>query len=291
LNQIILKAFAKINIGLRVLRSRPDGYHDIETLLQNVSLYDRITLEKGKITEIRGTSAQIPTDGANICWQAIELLQQETGRELNCRITIEKNVPVGAGLGGGSSDGAATLWGANRLWGLGLPIADLERLALGLGSDVPFFLRGGSALAQGRGEILSTVDLSIREPILIIYPNFPVSTAWAYKNVSFDLTNSRQTVIFPKFLQRPITYGFWRQHLRNDFEQVVFSRYPSLAEAKQKFYRLGALYAGLSGSGSVLYGIFGDQSQAEKAADLCPREYRAFLTRVVNRGFQRLSVS
>lgn len=268
---LLLDAPAKINLGLEVLRRRPDGYHDINTLFAAIDLFDRITLRPRKDSAILCTVPSHPrleTDPANLCVRAANLLRERAGRDVEgLDIRLEKHIPIGAGLGGGSSDAAAVLRGAARLWGMDLQAKSGEwtELASRLGSDVPFFLLGGMALGTSRGEVLAPVDLSLPFHLLLLLPGIHVATPWAYKSVgrtgerpASDLIASlRNGIADPSML---------RGSLVNDFEAPVFAAHPLLGELKERLYRAGALYASMSGSGSTLFGLFHDRKEALHAA-------------------------
>ncbi|MBI4811284.1 MAG: 4-(cytidine 5'-diphospho)-2-C-methyl-D-erythritol kinase [Ignavibacteriales bacterium] len=178
-----LKAYAKINLGLRILRKRDDGYHDIDTVFHRVDLYDEIYLEPSSTIKVFSNESNLPTDEGNLCIRAAQLLREYSGIEKGVNISLTKNIPIGAGLGGGSSDAAATLIGLTKFWEVDVSQIDLYKLALQLGSDVPYFLKFGTAHATGRGEILDYFDINIPHWIVIVYPNIHISTAWAYQEI------------------------------------------------------------------------------------------------------------
>ncbi|MGQ9559037.1 MAG: 4-(cytidine 5'-diphospho)-2-C-methyl-D-erythritol kinase [Candidatus Oleimicrobiaceae bacterium] len=261
-----LRSFAKINLGLRVLGKRSDGYHDIWTIFQQVSLYDHVALESdgGEITVVCHHQ-QVASGKENLCWRAAAALQAATGCKQGVRITLRKRIPVGAGLGGGSSNAAVVLAGLNELWGTGLSEAELSALAAGLGSDVPFFIVGGSAVGQGRGELLTPIDVPSDYWCVLAIPNVEISTRWAYSAAKFDLTKRRKSVTFPCRGVELRDYLQWRELLGNDFEEVVFAAHPALAQVKAELYRQGGFYCSLSGSGSAVFGLFARRDQACRA--------------------------
>lgn len=248
-----LRANCKINLGLRVLRKRPDGYHDIETVMMPVrELYDRLTL----LPNFPGTkliAGGIPVDCPpedNICVRAVRLVQRIYGIG-DAKIKLHKSVPSGAGLGGGSSDAAATLRALDGEFSLGLTGAELEQLAAELGSDVPFFIRDTPQLCTGRGEIMSPTEVNLSGNwLVIVKPDVSVSTAEAYAGITPDDSGASVAEIVSRGLTE------WRELLVNDFEKSVFARYPTLRQLKDMLYDSGAVYASMSGSGSALYGIF-----------------------------------
>jgi 4-diphosphocytidyl-2-C-methyl-D-erythritol kinase len=268
--KLTLKAPAKINLGLRILGERSDGYHEIWTILQQIDLWDEILLEESSDLSfsLDTTQAGIPEDESNLCVKAARLLQEETGCDCGARIELKKNIPAGAGLGGGSSDAAAVLMGLNDLWEPKQSEQDLSRLAVRLGSDVPFFIKGGCCLATGRGEILTPIERFIDDPIILVCPDLQVSTAWAYKNIeNYRLTSHRENIIFQNSLPENLYNLLIGGTLDNEFEALVLTRYPKLKELKDTLLKLGTYYASLSGSGSAVFGIFRHAVDAEKAAE------------------------
>jgi len=262
MNQAAVRAPAKINFGLRVLKKRPDGYHEIETVLQMISLFDDLLIQEG------GTGIRIETDRddlpvgeENLIYRAAEVLARESGKFPAVRIRLTKRIPIAAGLGGGSSDAAATLIGLNRLWDLGFPRERLMDLAGKIGMDVPFFLFSPSAYATGRGEILE--KLSPPSPplwILLIYPGFKVSTAWAYQNLKLGLTIEHKNISIPKFFPAVSCAG--GICLENDLERATFKAYPCLKQIKETLETSGALHVLMSGSGPAIFGAFSDEDPA-----------------------------
>ncbi len=247
---------AKINIGLDVLRCRPDGYHDIESLFVPVPEL-RDVLEVVKADEAALFQYGIPCDvepEKNLCFKAFRLMQERFGIG-NINIFLYKNIPMGAGLGGGSSDAAFTLIAINEVFGLGLSREQLAALAAELGSDCPFFVYNRPMLATGRGEILTPFDVDLRDYRIEVVPSpdIHISTPEAYRLVD-EYTCSAA----PDNLQDRLKMGVnkWRENVVNDFEAPVFAKYPVLAHIKKSLYDKGAVYASMTGSGSAVYGIF-----------------------------------
>ncbi len=264
-----LRANAKINLGLRIVGRREDGYHRLHTLFQEIDFGDEITLTLKpslKLTlEVTGPQATgVPTGEENLCLRAAHLLQETIGKQTGAHIGLHKQVPPGAGLGGGSSDTAAVLKGLNNLWHLGLSMDELENLAIQLGADVPFFIRGGLQLGEGIGEVLTPLARQLAHTILLVLPNFSVDTAWAYGQFagrqSFPSAPGFDRII----TQDPIPW----EAFTNDFETVVFPEYEQLRTIKEGLLAARAIYAALSGSGSALYGLF---EGPPPAAELRPR--------------------
>jgi 4-diphosphocytidyl-2-C-methyl-D-erythritol kinase len=272
------KAFAKINLGLRVLERRPDGYHNIETVFHRVNLFDELTFEPSDRIEVDSNDPAAPGDETNLCYRAARLVQDLLHSSQGVHISLEKQIPVGAGLGGGSSDAAVVLRELPRVWKASLDRNHILGLALRLGSDIPYFLGDGSALGFGRGEVLEYFSLDIPYSILICCPKLHISTAWAYGRVQPRSAEGRRDLkaIVLQGAEHP---EILREELVNDFEPAVFSAYPEIALIKKDMFDQGAVFASLSGSGSTVYGLFTDPSAASSAADgYRARGYRAFLT-------------
>jgi 4-diphosphocytidyl-2-C-methyl-D-erythritol kinase len=263
---MVLKAYAKINLGLRVLRKREDGFHDIETIFHRINLFDELTIEPSEtFISISSNDQTLPTNENNLCWQAVELLRTEVGTTRGAAIHLKKNIPIGAGLGGGSSDAAAVLTALPALWNTPVDASTLADVALNIGSDVPYFLHNKSAYAEGRGERLQFVKLSLPYSILIVTPNIHISTAWAYGALS---KQKRLTPRRSKFYDgATCTVAAIPALMENDFEPVVFDAHREIAELKREILSHGAVYALLSGSGSSVFGLFNDESNARKAGD------------------------
>ncbi len=281
MKRIIVPAPAKVNLGLVVLGKRRDGYHEIETILQMVSLYDTVTIEPGDGgIVLESNHVGLPAAGENLVYRAAERLSREAGREPALRIRLEKRIPVAAGLGGGSSDAAATLAGLDRLWGLNYPSARLRTLALELGMDVPFFLFSSTALARGRGEQLS--PLSPPAPplwMVLVNPGFRVSTPWAYESLNLGLTMRNKHISMRRF--SITTFEDARFPLENDLEGATLEAFPVLREIKGSLRELGALAGLMSGSGPTVYGVFPNRRAAASARQVLRRR-REFATYLVH---------
>ena len=259
---IALKAPAKVNYRLDVLGKRPDGYHDLRMIMQRIDLCDEITVslvDRPGITVICGSDCA-PDGEENIAWRAARAILTQSGIESGIDIRITKQIPVAAGLGGGSSDAATVLLGLNELLGAGFTVDELMDIGVTLGADVPFFVFGKTALAEGIGEKLTAVEAVPELWLAVINPNVPVSTAWVYKNL--ELTNPKEQIKIPLF------YGNVSEVaaiLHNDLEAVTIGRFPLIARIKQQLLAQGAVGALMSGSGSTVFGIFEEKTQAEIA--------------------------
>ncbi|MCL6451656.1 MAG: 4-(cytidine 5'-diphospho)-2-C-methyl-D-erythritol kinase [Acetobacteraceae bacterium] len=277
-----VEAPAKVNLFLRVLGRRGDGYHELETVFFALSLSDRVTLrETGSGLEVRADRAGVPSGQSNLCYRAASLLWQraiaeERGRArqaLGLRVHITKRIPVGAGLGGGSSDAAATLVGLNRLWDLGFSLSELEAAAAQVGSDVPFCLRGGTALGRGRGERLEPLPAPPPAWLVVAEPGFRVSTpvayAWLDQLRSAPPRGARGRPPRPEPAVGAMVEALRSQDLRlvaaalyNSFEAAVLPRYPLVARIRDALLAAGALGALMSGSGPAVFALAADESSA-----------------------------
>lgn len=282
---LVARAHAKVNLDLRVLGTRADGYHELRTVFQTIELHDRLTfrLRPGALV-LRCRTAGVPLDDSNLVWRAADALWRALGRDGGPRdvaITIEKRIPVQAGLGGGSADAAATLAALGRLWG-GVPGTLLREVASGLGADVAFFLAGGTALGLGRGEeIYPLVDLPPHW-VVVVRPPFGVSTAEAYGWYDEDRTAGLRENRELQML--PVPWPSRAAQMVNDLEPPVVRRHPEIAALKGAMKEAGALAAAMSGSGSAVFGLF--RSRAAAAGCLRPLVRgggRAFLTRTLTR--------
>jgi 4-diphosphocytidyl-2-C-methyl-D-erythritol kinase len=276
-----IESFAKINLGLEVLRKRPDGYHDIRTLFQSITLSDTVEIEGAAdgVIRLEGDDASIPWDGTNLVHRAARLLQTEGGTSAGARIRVAKRVPAGKGLGGGSSNAALTLFALNGLWGLGLEPARMADLAFRLGSDVPYFLLGGLCLGEGRGEALTPLADFPPLPCVLAFPPFPIRTAEIYAGVEPSLTSAGKDSRIMRFLDTR-DYGL----LGNDLENVVLRRHPELDGLKKFFKDHGAALSLVTGSGSAVFGLYTDREKARTAQRKLSGQSVALLVDTLPRG-------
>ncbi len=257
MDRIEVRTPAKINLGLNIVSKREDGFHNLETIFYPINIFDEIVFEKSESTEFETDNEFLKTEiESNLIIKAIQLLEEETKQKLHCKVMLKKNIPTGAGLGGGSSDAAATLIALNNLFELNFETAKLKTLALNLGSDVPFFIYGKPCFTEGRGEIITPLSLKIPYPILLVNPNIHINTAWAFQNISpqmtkYSLRNFKDEIVDINILFKKLT---------NDFEVPVFSAHPEIEKIKKEMNQHGAIYSQMSGSGSTLFGIFDDDS-------------------------------
>jgi 4-diphosphocytidyl-2-C-methyl-D-erythritol kinase len=263
-----VKAPAKINLILAVGARRPDGFHHLETIFQTIDLCDELSFQKtAGPFRITCNDPDVPTDASNLIWKAFELLQKNKKISCGCEVMLKKKIPMGAGLGGGSSDAAATLLALDQLWETHSTPAELENLAAQLGSDVPFFLRGGTALGKGRGEILEALPKAPELFLVVALPEARISTPWAYARLD-ELPDRHFFSIAPMLeaLKKENISEIARS-LGNSFEEALFPALPVLANLKKKLLALGALGASLSGSGSAMFGLYENEERAKGAAD------------------------
>lgn len=276
-------AYAKINLGLRILSRRADGYHNIETVFHRIDLYDEIEFLPSPTIHVESSAREVPGDVSNLCHRAASLLQETLTPDGGVHIRLLKRIPTGAGLGGGSSDAATVLLKLPLFWKRTIDAETLHTFALRLGADVAFFLGTGSALGRGRGEQLEFFPLDIPYWILLCNPRIHISTAWAYRKVNVvprtqlrDLRDIlREGVRTPEVLLH---------ELINDFEAAVFPLYPVLRQIKEEMLHSGAVYASMSGSGSSMYGFFRHEAEARAVADTFTA--RGYLTCVTAPHFQ-----
>jgi 4-diphosphocytidyl-2-C-methyl-D-erythritol kinase len=276
---MVLQAYAKINIGLRIIERRRDGFHAIETIFHRINCFDTIILEAApRGIALTCSDPSLPVDDSNLCWRAVEALQQECGTTLGAVIHLHKQIPSGAGLGGGSSDAASILRALPSLWKLSVPLDRLHALGAAIGSDVPFFLQDASAYAEGRGELLTPCAVSIPYWILLVNPGIHVSTPWAYREFSAKLAAGLvvpRGTLFSNEEQRAHELS---SLLVNDFEDVVFPVYPEIAALKNELRSSGASYALMSGSGSSVFGLFEKEDDARAANAAMEQRYFTSLT-------------
>jgi len=265
MKSITVRAHAKINWMLRVLRRRDDGYHEIETIFQAISLHDTLEIHRDNETRLVCSNRRLPHDRRNLVLDAVERLR-EVASFGEVRIHLDKKIPIGGGLGGGSSDAAATLLAIDRLFNLDVPFDTLRAIAADLGSDAPFFLRGGAAWGAGRGEILEPLPDIGRIPLLLILPSKSMSTREAYAalgRTSEPSGKKRGRAAWSKVVEDGLLGH--AEELGNDFEEPFFRKHPGLLQWREALERHGAKVARLSGSGSTIFGAF-DTAEGRDAA-------------------------
>jgi len=272
---------AKINLFLHITGKRPDGYHDLVTVMCCVSLYDTIFLAtRVKKTTVSCSNPEVPEDETNIAFKAADLFFNRLNSQEGVKITIKKEIPVAAGLGGGSSNAAAVFLGLNRSYGYPFSLDDLMAMGTSIGADIPFFLFGKPVLAKGIGEKLEVLNGLSSYKVLLVYPGFGISTAEIYKKFDFGLTKCKK-----KLKQSLLkNYIFDASYdLCNDLETVVIPKYPDILAAKEALLNHGALGALMSGSGSTVFGLFSDHDKASAANHVLSKnsEWQLFLTDMI----------
>jgi 4-diphosphocytidyl-2-C-methyl-D-erythritol kinase len=286
-----LKAPAKINWSLYVLNKRDDGYHNILSLMHCIGLYDTLTFEHSDTIELI-TDMGIPPQH-NLVYKAAQSLQSHAGIKDGARIVLKKEIPSGAGLGGGSSDAACTLIGLNKLWGLGLKDDKLKIIGSRLGSDVPFFFGNMAgnpmAIAEERGDVLTPLKIDISYTLLLIKPSVSISTAWAYEKLGArdkgqgaktELTKTMDKFNNTQLIYKALKTGnvsLLKSNAHNDFEEVVMEKHPIIKDLRGKLLNAGASMAIMSGSGSTVFGLFEDRDKAVNAS----RQFSSHWNRVV----------
>jgi 4-diphosphocytidyl-2-C-methyl-D-erythritol kinase len=277
------KTPAKVNLGLHVHGKREDGFHELETIFQMVSLFDDVELELlSSGIKLECDMPGIPTDDTNLACKAALLLRksyQVEGKGVSIR--LKKKIPFGAGLGGGSGNAAGVLMGLNRLWDLNIDREKLFTLAAELGSDVPFFLTSPCALGKGRGERLKVLESCSKFQVLLVFPGFPIATSWVYQNLRLKLTKRPNNIsILRKNLSLSNITSLGSQ-LYNDLESVVIQKFPEVKVVKDELWAWGALGVLLSGSGSTVFGIFDDPEKAQVACASLNGDWERVVTETI----------
>ena len=269
MNEIRLKAFAKINLGLDVLGKREDGYHELKMVMQTVNLYDRITVRREKKDEItvRTNLPYLPKDSHNLAYKAADLLKQEFGLKDGVSIHIQKHIPGAAGLAGGSSNGAAVLYAMNRLFELGLSMEELKRRGVRIGADVPYCLMRGTALAEGIGDKLTRLPCPPDCYVVLAKPSISVSTKFVYENLRIDEIEKHPDIDGMVEAIREEDLAGIVNRMGNVLETVTGKHYPVIGQLTRLFMEEGALGALMSGSGPTVFGLFDTQETAQKAFD------------------------
>ena len=281
MDKITLNSPAKINIGLRIIGKREDGYHNIQTIFYPLLLADVLSFEKNDKTILETNSDELKQTKGNLIIKAKDILENYAREKMNVRINLKKNIPLGAGLGGGSSNAAVTLKSLNTLYNLNFNYEILSKLALIIGSDVPFFLDPVASFATSRGEQIKNIPLSLSNPILLVNPGINISTKWAFDQVKV----SRDTNAFERLSNLEVVkIEDIKQSATNDFEDIVFNTYPEIRIIKEELYTYGATFVLMTGTGSTLYGIFSNLQKAKLAQDHYQNRYFTFINYPVNKG-------
>lgn len=283
-----IKAYAKINLYLDVISKYPNGYHQIESIMQSVSLHDLIEISPARDISLSCSREEL-CGGNNLAFRAADLLRKKMNPKIGAFVNITKRIPVAAGLAGGSADAAATLTGLNELWGLNLSLEDLQEIGLELGADVPFCLAGGTMLAEGVGERLTRLKPMPDTEIVLVTPPVQVSTAQIYN--SFDEDGLAPIGLKHEFIDALSSGNMHKitELLNNALETVALKRYPAILGIKQLAVERGGIGALMSGSGPTVFVICRDKSAAESTADMIKSQEKTFFVEIVkpvNRGVE-----
>lgn len=284
MDSLTVRAYAKINLSLDVLGTLPNGYHEVKMVMQTVSLFDSVVLTKtASGIELGSTLGFLPNNSDNLAYAAAESFFRESGIDGGVKIFLKKHIPVGAGLAGGSSDAAAVLRGLNRMYNAHLSTRKLCEIGQALGADVPYCIIGGTRLAEGIGEKLSPLPKMPSCSVVLVKPQFSISTAWAYANI-----DACENIVHPNTealisaLSRGDLEGIC-SNMGNVLEDVSISRYTVLNDIKADLVSLGAIGTQMSGSGPTVFGIFSDREAAENAKETLRQKYKtAYICHTVN---------
>ncbi len=286
-NDISLKALAKINLGLDVVRRREDGYHEVRMIMQTIHLYDRLDIKRTKESgiQIQTNLSFLPVNENNLIYKAAKLLMDEFSITDGVSVKLDKRIPVAAGMAGGSTDAAAMLFGMNRLFSLGLTKRQLMERGVQIGADVPYCIMRGTALAEGIGEELSQLPPMVKCPVLIAKPSISVSTKFVYQNLKLDDATIHPDIdLLIEDIKAKNLYDI-AAHMGNVLETVTIPNYPVIDEIKKHMLSHGAVGAMMSGSGPTVFGLFDDEATAKKAYKAMRSSHLArqvYLTSVYN---------
>ena len=265
MKSININSYAKVNIGLKILNKRSDGYHNISTVFQEIDLFDSITISKSDgPLKFSSNVEWLQNDQNNLCviaYNYIKNLYKIGG----ANIVLKKNISRGSGLGSGSSNAAATMKGLREIYNLEVADSELIKIGSKIGADVPFFINGSTQVGEGIGDKLTSISSSMDAQYLIVTPDIPIDTKWAYSQYKNNLDNCFSPTKFSDSFRGKTINLDTLKFFENDFESVVFPTYPEIGAIKNKLIALGAKFASLSGSGSTVYGIFDDDANIDKA--------------------------
>ena len=276
MNLIELEAFAKINIGLDVIRKRPDNYHDIITIMQEVDLRDRLTVEK--IREgiiIESNKDEVPKGRDNLVYQVWEKMREKYALDGGVKFYIEKNIPIAGGLAGGSTNAAAALRGINELWNLNLSTGDLEKIGASLGADIPFCLRGGTLLARGIGDEFEEINSFKNVDILLVNPNIKISTREVYEGLNLGPSRKNFKEIVTSVNKKDLNN--LGEKLYNKLEENVVLKYPEINNIKEIMLNYNANGALMSGSGSTVFGIFKNKGDLHRCGEKIRSKFKDYI--------------
>jgi 4-diphosphocytidyl-2-C-methyl-D-erythritol kinase len=259
MNEFIVKSPAKINIGLNIISKRDDGFHNLETIFYPINLFDEIRFTKSERFSFNSNDDNLNKEKTNLIIKAKESLEKHFNIQLPVKVFLDKHIPIGAGLGGGSSNAASTLRALVRLFILELDSETLVKLALNLGSDVPFFINPVPSFADSRGEILSSINLRLEKYLLIVNPGIHIATKWAFGLIK---PNQPKESLKSFIGKNEISIDELMKLASNDFEKIVFEHFPEIKEIKEKMLHFGANYSMMTGTGSTVWAMFDDEEAA-----------------------------
>ena len=275
MSHLVLKSHAKVNIGLQIRNQRPDGYHNIHTIFQELDFHDTIRLEKRDSNcQFSSNVDWLAKDDSNLCVMAWQKMVDVFGLG-GVSIELEKRIPAGGGLGGGSSNAATILKGLRKLYELDVSDDELETIGIDLGADVPFFIKGKTQIGDGIGEILKPIETIINGYYLLVVPDLHIDTKWAYGEFKNILDRPNEIVNFLGFIRKEIIPF---ELFENDFEAIVVPAYPEIGQIKNSLRVHGARFASLSGSGSTVFGVFDEDADAKSAESHFSSRYNTFIT-------------
>ena len=259
MNELVVKSPAKINIGLNIINKRNDGFHNLETIFYPINLYDEIRFTKSDKFSFNSNDENLNKEKTNLIIKAKESLEKHFNIQLPVKVFLDKHIPIGAGLGGGSSNAASTILALTKLFNLELDSETVGRLALNLGSDVPFFINPAPSLAESRGEILYSINLKLDKYILIVNPGIHVATKWAFVLIK---PNQPKESLKSFIGESEISIDDVMKIASNDFEKIVFEHFPEIKEIKEKMLYFGAISSMMTGTGSTVWAMFDDEEAA-----------------------------
>ncbi len=274
MNNVSLKAFAKVNVGLQIRSKRHDSFHNIHTVFQQINLFDTLIISKQKNKiDFSSNVSWLKNDNSNLCIKAFNKMKSIYDLH-GIKITLIKKIPTYAGLGGGSSNAAAILKGVNILYNLKLSNKKLELIGSQLGSDVPFFINGGTQLGEGVGDRLIKIKKKIIGKFLLVMPKLKISTVWAYKKAKIFLDTSKEFINLNQCLKKErVPFEFFD----NDFEKIIIPAYPEIGKIIDLLRNNNAKYAGLSGSGSTVFGIYDDEAKAILVESIISKRHKTLI--------------
>ncbi len=261
MDRLSIKSYAKINIGLNILSKRDDGFHNLETIFYPINLHDELLIEKSDHFSFTSNDNELENDKSNLIIKSHNKLEKYFDKKFDVKIILTKKIPIGAGLGGGSSNAAASISGLLKLFNLSIPENDLNAITLSLGSDVPFFINPVPSFAESRGEILTPINLKINKHLLVVNPGIHISTKWAFGLIKPENPKvSLKSILRKNSIQlEDLLFA------TNDFEKIVFNHFPEIKEIKMMMLKFNSVFSLMTGTGSTVWGFFEDEESANQA--------------------------